>query len=276
CSMNSQGSISGSSEHKPSQLQQVQQLQQHQFGVAQQQPQLQYYPGGFVPGAGFGAGANPIYGAGWAPPQHFPGFGGPGMAPYFGGFYGSGQAPPARQIDGPFPPTVFPLPVAVATVPSTGSAPTVGYCCPEKVEHDRDRLKLESLKAAIEKKMRETMMKALEEKAKMNLRESESQKKIDKLERCIERLERDLEAVRASKERVEHAPVTQPAPEKKDGTTQTVDPGKDKQNQVSVAIEAENEDDEAGYGTPVDTVDEEAGEAQIERESLGRSLAAKR
>ncbi|GMT31000.1 hypothetical protein PFISCL1PPCAC_29142, partial [Pristionchus fissidentatus] len=115
---------------------QVQQLQQQQFGVGQQ-PQLQYYPGVFgQPGAGLSAGANPMYGAVWAPPQHFPVFGGPGMAPCFGGFYGIGQTAASGQIGSPFPPTVSPSPIAVATVPPTvpsiGSVPAAVVCCPEK------------------------------------------------------------------------------------------------------------------------------------------------
>ncbi|GMT30055.1 hypothetical protein PFISCL1PPCAC_21352, partial [Pristionchus fissidentatus] len=228
-------SASGEAELKPGDLQlqqlqqpQVQQLQQQQFGVVQQ-PQLQYYSAGFGPGAGIGAGANPMYSAGWAPPQQFPGFGVPGMVP----FYGNGQTAPSGQI--PLPPTVSPHSIAVATVPLAGSSSTGGYCCPEKEENDRYRQKLEGLQAAIEEKMKESMIKSLEEKAKMDLRESENQKKIEQLELLMEKLERDLEAARAINARkggIENPQATQPTPEKNDGTSQTVESGKGKQDQA--------------------------------------------
>ncbi|GMT31021.1 hypothetical protein PFISCL1PPCAC_22318 [Pristionchus fissidentatus] len=259
--MSSHGSMgdssSGETEQKPGRLQlhhmqQVQHMQQQQFGTAQ--PQLQYYAGGFgQPGAGLSAGANPMYGAGWAPPHQFPVFGGPGMAPYFGGFYGNG---PSGQINGPLPTTVSP----------TGSAPVAGYRGPEKDEHDRYRQELDALKASIEKKMKESMMKNFEEKAKVNLRESESQKKIEKLEKWIDKLEKELEATRAAnamKERSDNPLSTQPTPEKKEDTTQTVDSDNDKQNEVKIIVLNDSEDDEP--------VDEEAGEVQSERISLGRS-----
>ncbi|GMT31003.1 hypothetical protein PFISCL1PPCAC_22300, partial [Pristionchus fissidentatus] len=52
---------------------------------------------------------------------------------------------------------------------------------------DRYRQKLDSLHAAMEEKMKETMMKNLDERAKMNF--SESQKEIDTLRMRIDKLE---------------------------------------------------------------------------------------
>ncbi|GMT31001.1 hypothetical protein PFISCL1PPCAC_22298, partial [Pristionchus fissidentatus] len=75
------------------------------------------------------------------------------------------------------------------------------------------RQKMDSLHTAMKEKMRESMMKNLDEKATMNLR-------IETLEKLNGKLEKELESARAT---IENLLATQPAPEMKDETTQTVD-----------------------------------------------------
>ncbi|GMT31004.1 hypothetical protein PFISCL1PPCAC_22301, partial [Pristionchus fissidentatus] len=87
----------------------------------------------------------------------------------------------------------------------------------------------------------------------------------------------ELESARATnalKERSENPQATGPAPEKKDGTTQTVDSDKGRQNEVPIIVLTDSEDDETDYGTPIDTVNEEADDGQSEQAPL--KSAAKR